>query len=73
MTLEVESGLLNYCRREWMLVSFRSVVRGEGRGLLWDVAIDEFLFHFDEYGRAVSVEPRFLESFCRTTRNESST
>jgi len=56
-----------------MLVSFRSVVRGEGRGLLWDVAIDEFLFHFDEYGRAVSVEPRFLESFCRTTRNESST
>jgi len=25
-----------------------------------DVAIDEFLFHFDEYGRAVSVEPRFL-------------
>lgn len=25
-----------------------------------DIAIDEFLFHFDEQGRAVSIEPRFL-------------
>ena len=28
--------------------------------LYGNVALDEFLFHFDQYGRAVSVEPRFL-------------
>jgi hypothetical protein len=25
-----------------------------------NVALDEFLFHFDEYGRAVGIEPRMF-------------